>query len=704
MGVIKDTWDEFISGGEAVTETYNGGGSSSSPSGSSGGRNMDADMFAGSNYVATANTGNEGSGTNSDGAGVRVNSDLAGYMHSGAYNDGNNYIPEEEVAFYTENPNTTITAEMYEKGKKISKIFGALAGPIGLGARAIVELQRKGILPGVSAESYFEANNIPDTTGSEADNKISQMIADGATNEEITDELNKMAVQGELQNKVDALDTMKEAAYGDSKAFDAISNPGNFFSDTAMADQVPTLDANAEGLLIDNADYTMPSQAPIGVDTITNPALINQVTPGTAVGYNVETVDGKLSNPEYVATAQQGTVSQNSLVDANSLVIDTDATAKGQNEVGKALNEYASTNISRIIDTSTAAGKLLANKLGEGNYTDSKATILGQMEIISDEFKDANGNPKIPAWAQATARSISRTISFGGMSGSAALAATSNAMMEATLGIAEKEAAFFQTLTIENMNNRQEALINKASVLANFEMANLDARTTAAVTNAKAFLQMDLANLDNRQQTEMLNTQIRVDGLFEDAKAINAERLFSADAQNDFTKFYDNLSMQVDMHRADTLNEMARFNVGEINDNREFQANLDLKRETFYKEMQYNIDLANAKQRLEITLAEAEMEFAAAKIDVENMYGITSEALNRTWDREDAYFDYIWKSSETELERYVDLYEIDKEYEVEMRKVVNAEDLAKGAADWELFKWGTDLVFGDDFDIWDAWG
>jgi hypothetical protein len=39
-----------------------------------------------------------------------------------------------------------------------------------------------------------------------------------------------------------------------------------------------------------------------------------------------------------------------------------------------------------------------------------------------------------------------------------------------------------------------------------------------------------------------------------------------------------------------------------------------------------------------------------------------------------------------------------------MRKVVNSEDTAKGAADWELFKWGYDVVFGDDSDVWDILG
>jgi hypothetical protein len=577
-----------------------------------------------------------------------------------------------------------------------------LAGPVGLGSRAILELQKRGMLPGVSATSYFEANEIPDTTGSSADQRINDLIDSGASDEDIRKAIEEIGVEEDIQNKITALDTISEAAYGESSVSGVSTNPENYFSDTYVQDNVSTdINEDAEGTSIDAKDYEMEEQDDIGLTTVTNTETAEEVAAKTAKGYDVETVDDQLSSPEYQVDAQQGTVSDKAQVNAEENLLDIEETAKGLNAVGKALNDFAKVDISRVIDTSTVQGKLLAEKLGEGNYVDSKSTILGQMEIISAEFKDANGNPKIPSWAQATARNVQKSIAFKGMTGTAATVAIANAMMESTLGVAEKEAAFFQTLSVKNLDNRQEALINKASVLSNMELANLDARMTAAVQNAKSFLQMDLKNLDNRQHSEQLNTQIRVDGLLEDAKAKNAERLFSADAENDFTKFYDELSVQIDTHRADSLNAMARFNAGETNDNAEFQANLDLSREKFYKDLQYNIDLSNAKWRQNVTLAEAEMEFDAAKADAENMFSLTTEALNRVWDREDAYFDYTWKSSETELERFVDLYEIDKEYEVEMRKVTNDESYKKGAADWELFKWGWDLVAGDDnpFDI-----
>lgn len=679
--------------------------SSNNSSNSSGGRNLDADMYAGSNYVATANTGNEGSGINSDGVGVQLDSDLAGYIHSSnSYSNktGGNFIPDDELSFYTDNPNTTITADMYAKGKAISKVFGKLTGPLlGLGTRAMVELQARGMLPGVDAQTYFESNDIPEVTGSAAEERIMQMIEDGATNEEIEEEINKAGAEQDLENKTLALNAMSDAAYGDSTNADVAANPENYFSDTYLTDRTSDIDPDTAGTNISKEDYQLTAQDDVALSTVQNTATADDIAAKTAEGYNVREVDGSLSNPQYTAEGQTGTVGPDALVNASENTIDIEATEKGLNAVGRALNEFAAVDTSRVIDTSTVAGKLLADKLGEGNYVDSKSTILGQMDIISAEFKDSNGEPRIPAWAQSTARNIQKTIAFSGMTGTAATAALSNAMMESTLGIAEKEASFFQTLAIENLSNQQEALIQKASVLSNMELANLDARMTAAVQNAKSFLQMDLANLDNDQQAEILNIQNRVDGLLLDAKAVNAERLFSAEQTNDFAKFYDELAYQIDKHQADSVNEMNRFNVGETNDNSEFQASLDLNREKFYKDLQYNIDLSNAKWRQSVTLAEAEMEFNAARTDAENMFSLTSESLNRTWDREDAYFDYIWKSSETELERSVDLYEIDKEYETEMLKINNAVAAAEGAADYELFKLGMDII---DSDIWDVLG
>jgi len=387
--------------------------------------------------------------------------------------------------------------------------------------------------------------------------------------------------------------------------------------------------------------------------TVTTDAVIN---PG-AETYTASTTEDLLGTDATTVNAATGEIRDENLVDAEQ--IDMTGAATGVNadgtvsETGEALNDYASISISTMIDTSTVAGKLLSDKLTrEGkDFVDSKTSVLWQMKTIAAEFKGEDGSPIIPPWAQSLARDVSRTIAFSGITGTAATAAMSNAIMESMLGVAEKESLFFQTLTTKNLDNKQEAIINKANVMSKFEVANLDARQAAAVQNAKAFLEMDLANLTNEQQAEVVNTQAMVDALFSDQSAINAARLFGAEQSNDMQKYYDNMNSQISMQNAEQLNLTKRFNVGEKNDGAEFNAKLEQSREEFYADMQYNLDLANAKWRQSVATTNTEMEFDAATLDVKNTLDISTEAMTRLWDRVDSMLDYVFKGWNAEADR-----------------------------------------------------
>ena len=376
--------------------------------------------------------------------------------------------------------------------------------------------------------------------------------------------------------------------------------------------------------------------------------------PGMSGDPNAVGVDTALANPAVAANqteAAQGTVSNQSQIDPNAGVIDGEATAAGTNGTGQALKEAAIQNISNIIDTSTSAGKLLAEQLGEGNYTDAKATLKGQLEILQGEFFDAQGNPRIPIWATASARNVQKIAAFKGMTGTAATAALATAMMEASLPIAQADAQFFQTLTVKNLDNRQEATINRANILSKIDMQNADARLAAAVQNSQAFLQMDMANLDNEQQANVIDSQARIQSLLEDAKAENAGRLFVADSQNEKDKFYSQLEAQINQFVAAQNNAMSQFNAGETNSAEQFNADLENSRQEFYKNMQFNIDTANAKWRQTVTMTENQQKFEAAATDVKNLVGISVEQLNQIWDRADALLDYAWKSADNEADR-----------------------------------------------------
>ena len=430
--------------------------------------------------------------------------------------------------------------------------------------------------------------------------------------------------------------------------------PDLFMTNMQLADNIPEL-TEARGTTVDSAAADMVGDRLNYVaQTAGEAQTAANVTPQTASGVTAATSFDRIANVGQ-AQAQTGEVRPDAVIDAPTLDMQGMATGFNRdgstNFTGQALNQTALQGISQIIDTSTVSGKLLAQSLGEGNYTDSKATLQGQMELLSAQFTDAAGNPTIPTWAAGTARSVSRIAAFKGMTGTAATAAMSQAIMEASIPIAQADSQFFQTVTLQNLNNRQQTTINTANVLAKMELANLDTRMAAAVENSKNFMAMDLANLNNQQQTEIINTQARVQSILEDTKSQNTARLFSADAQNDFSKFYDQLGTQISQFNASQTNAMRQFNTGEVNAASQFNSSLENQREQFYKDMQFNVDMANARWRQTIQTANTEMQFVAAQTDVQNMFNITRESLNRVWDRADAMLDYTWKSSENELER-----------------------------------------------------
>jgi len=435
-------------------------------------------------------------------------------------------------------------------------------------------------------------------------------------------------------------------------------DPAKFLKDRnlTVSDLLPTLDPNAAGTELDpTKDAYKLGDDPTYTATQTGEAdLVGDVTKPDAATYTAKTnviTDGMLMD------AQTGTVSDEAQVNAEDYTIDMVGAATGVNKdgttsvLGEALNDFATQSISQIIDTTTVAGKLLAQKLGEGNYTDSKATTLGQMKIISDEFKDSNGNPVIPPWAQSLARDANKSIAFTGISGTAAIATLSNAIMEATLGIAESDAKFFQTITTKNLDNRQQAIINKATVLSNLEIANLDVRSAAAVQNAKAFLEMDLTNLSNEQQAEKVNKEAYVQALFENTNAENASRLFTAESTNEINKFYSELQVAVERHNSSETNLLAKFNAGEVNDAAEFNGEIKTIRQKFLAEMQYNIDVSNVKWRQTVETTNNANEVEAHTTDVKNGLDISQEALNSLWDSADNLLDYIWKTTDADMER-----------------------------------------------------
>jgi hypothetical protein len=417
---------------------------------------------------------------------------------------------------------------------------------------------------------------------------------------------------------------------------------------TPNVNESMSLSDHVEGI---NENATGTNVAPIGPDGPANTAATNtastaqaaQVDPRDAVGYDAAQTQTAVEGAGM--TGATGTVNPNAVIDPNTAQIDMKGTATGLNAdgsinyTGEALKEFAELDLDDV---------------------DAKATVKGQMDLLQADFTGPNGEPRIPPYAAGLARNVSKIAAFKGMTGTAATAAMAQALMEASLPIAQQDAQFFQTVTLQNLSNKQQSTINRANVLAKMDQVNADNRMAAAIQNSKNFMDMDLKNLDNAQQAAVINTQARVQSILEDAKAVNTARLFTAESQNEMNKFYDELSANISQFNTNQTNEMAQFNTGEKNAQERFNTEVENQREQFYKTMQYQIDTANAKWRQTVTLTESEQQFEAAAADVKNLVGISVEQMNQLWDRSDALLDYVWKSTESELDRKAALLQLNK--------------------------------------------
>lgn len=341
-----------------------------------------------------------------------------------------------------------------------------------------------------------------------------------------------------------------------------------------------------------------------------------------AHSYDAKTISDEMANLE--GEAAKGTLSEGSQINPDDVTHDID-----QIEGEDWLNDYATLEKDEVWDEST---------------------VKGQLELLQGEFTDEDGNPTIPSWAAGMARQVSKIASFTGMTGSAATAAMSQALLESSVQIAEKDAAFFQTVQLENLSNEQQSIAQKASILANMHSENMDAKLTAAVENSKAFLEMDLANLSNEQQIDVLELQGRIQSLFEDQAATNAARRFKAEQGQQNDQFWASLNTQVKQYNATALNTAKQYNADNRQASRMFNAQMRDSRQKFEREMQYQIDKDNAQWRQTVQLTNTKMKFDAAVFDTKNRIDISQEQLNRLWNRADSILDYAWKSAENDKE------------------------------------------------------
>ena len=145
---------------------------------------------------------------------------------------------------------------------------------------------------------------------------------------------------------------------------------------------------------------------------------------------------------------------------------------------------------------------------------DQKATVKYQLEQL---FSAIGTGTNLPGWASPAVQKVNAIMAQRGLGQSSmAAAAMTQAIMESAIPIAAADAKTYSAMSIQNLSNKQQVVMQNAMVNASMDRSNLDARMNAATNNARNFLSIDLANLTNQQKTNELDYQGKLQALFND--------------------------------------------------------------------------------------------------------------------------------------------------------------------------------------------
>jgi len=232
------------------------------------------------------------------------------------------------------------------------------------------------------------------------------------------------------------------------------------------------------------------------------------------------------------------------------------------------------------------------------------------------------------------------------------------------------------TMELQNLNNKQAIIMAEAAALSQLDIANLNNRQQAAVVNAQNFLQMDMANLSNEQQTELFKSQQNIQALLTDQAAENAAAQFNATSENQTDQFFANLTANVGQFNASQANAMDQFNVNTVNALRQFNAEVQNQRDMFNAQNGLVVAQANAQWRQNIAtlnnaaMNESNMDFA------KTINALTSKNLDEIWQRERDNMSFAFTSSESAMDRALQIVLADKELESVRTQLAAEEDAA----------------------------
>ena len=290
-----------------------------------------------------------------------------------------------------------------------------------------------------------------------------------------------------------------------------------------------------------------------------------------------------------------------------------------------------------------------AMSTAETETLDVKATVQYQLGELMASIED--GKP-LPAWASPAVRKVSAVMQARDMGASSMpSAAITQAVMESGINIAVQDANKYATIQLQNLNNKQKTALQNALTVAGMDKANLSARLQGSVTNAQSLLSVDVKNLDAQQQANTISFNALTQSLFKDAAEENARQQFNAKNQMQVENFFSELEAQVETANKNRVSAMAQFNSGEANSVAQFNSSLRDSRDKFNSNMQFAVDQSNVNWRRQINTANTAVQNESNRINVQNLYNASQNALNNLWQKYRDNASWNFQKSESFLQR-----------------------------------------------------
>ena len=286
------------------------------------------------------------------------------------------------------------------------------------------------------------------------------------------------------------------------------------------------------------------------------------------------------------------------------------------------------------IDTQAKAFTEAKQELSEVNKL---ATVTGQLALLQEQFADG----EVPVWASGAFRTVNALMAQRGIGGSTMAAeAITNALMQSAIPIAQQDASFYQSVTMQNLANEQQV-----------EMAKFNART-AAIFNDQAAINA-ARNLNTQEENALTRffAELATNVSVTNAEMSNSMEQFNSTAKNQMAQFFEELGLTAETFNADQLNELSKFDAEQSNIISQFNASLQNQREQFNVNNQLAIDASNVGWRRDINTANTSAENAALQFDAQNLLGIQQTSLNNIWQHYDTILNYAYQAEQNSIDR-----------------------------------------------------